>query len=131
VPTRQPADVANEVSMKLISSHVRAAAIATLIATPALADGPAYVGTWASAPAQCRVGQEEENAPMIMRRDGYDQHEAHCKFTAIARKGSDWTVKARCTVEGNNVNLNLMLAIAGDRLTIRDERGPSTYQRCR
>jgi hypothetical protein len=34
-------------------------------------------------------------------------------------------------VEGNNVNVNLTLAVSGDRLTVRDERGPSTYQRCR
>jgi len=66
---------------------------------------------------------------MVLRRDGYDQHEAHCKFTRVA-KGGAWSVKARCVVEGNNVNINLTLAVAGDRLTVRDERGPSTYRRC-
>ena len=116
--------------MTSIFRHFRGAAIAALVAAPALAQTPAYVGTWASDPAQCRVGQEEENAPMIVRRDGYDQHEAHCRFTSIAPKGATWSVKARCTVEGNSVNLDLTLAVSGDRLTVRDERGPSTYQRC-
>ncbi len=117
--------------MKPIFSRLPVAAIVAIIATPALAQSPAYVGTWASEPAQCRVGQEEDNAPMIMRRDGYDQHEAHCKFTTVTPKGADWSVKARCTVEGNNMNINLTLAVAGDRLTVRDEHGASTYQRCR
>jgi hypothetical protein len=107
------------------------AAIAALLATPALAQSPAYAGTWASEPAQCRVGQEEENAPMVMRRDGYDQHEAHCRFTSVSPKGAGWSVRARCVVEGNNVNVNLTLAVSGDRLTVRDARGPSIYRRCR
>ena len=106
------------------------AATVALAATPALAQSPAYVGTGASEPAQCRVGQEEENAPMIMRRDGYDQHEAHCKFTSVSAKGAAWTVRARCMVEGSNVDTKLTLAVTGDRLTVRDEHGPSTYQRC-
>jgi hypothetical protein len=116
--------------MTPIFSRFRDAAFAVLVATPALAQSPAYVGTWASDPAQCRVGQEEENAPMIMRRDGYDQHEAHCRFANVAPKGAAWSVRARCMVEGNNMNLNLTLAVAGDRLTVRDEHGSSTYQRC-
>jgi hypothetical protein len=117
--------------MTSIFCSLRGAAIAALVATPALAQSPAYVGTWASEPVQCRVGQEEENAPMIMRRDGYDRHETHCKFSSVSPKGAAWTVKARCMVEGNNVNISLTLSVTGNRLTIRDERGPSTYLRCR
>jgi hypothetical protein len=117
--------------MTPIFRRFRGVAVAALVATPALAQTPAYIGTWATEPAQCRVGQEEENAPMIMRRDGYDQHEAHCRFTSVSPKGAAWSVRARCMVEGNNMSLNLALAVTGDRLTVRDEHGPSTYQRCR
>ncbi len=117
--------------MTSIFRRSRVAVIAALVATPALARSPAYVGTWASEPAQCRIGQEEESAPMIMRRNGYDQHEAHCKFTSVSPKGAAWSVRARCMVEGNKMNIKLTLAVARDRLTVRDERGPSTYQRCR
>ena len=121
--------------MTSIVRSVRVAAIAALVAIPALAQSPAqspaYVGTWASQAAQCRLGQEEENAPMLMRRDGYDQHETHCKFTSVAPKGAAWSVRGRCMVEGDNVNINVTLSVTGDRLTIRDEGGPSVYQRCR
>jgi hypothetical protein len=117
--------------MTSIFRRLRGVVIAALVATPALAQSADYVGTWASDPAQCRIGQEEENAPMVMRRDGYDQHEAHCRFASVARKGAAWSVRARCVVEGNKLNVNLTLSVSGDRLTIRDERGPSTYQRCR
>jgi len=117
--------------MTSIFRGFRGAAIAALVATPALAQSPAYVGTWASKPAQCRVGQEEESAPMIMRRDGYDQHETHCRFTSVSPKGAAWAVRGRCMVEGDNVNINVTLSVTGDRLTIRDTGGPSTYQRCR
>ena len=107
-----------------------AAVAAGALVAAAHAQTPAYVGKWASQPAQCRVGQEKENAPMVMRRDGYDQHEAHCKFTSVRQKVRVWAVKAHCTVEGDDVDLDLTLEVADNHLTIRDKNGASTYRRC-
>jgi hypothetical protein len=100
---------------------------------PADANGknPAYVGTWASQTAQCRVDQSEQNAPLIMRRNGYDQHEAHCSFSNIRQKGATWTVRAACSVEGDKQTHSLTLSVADNRLTMRDEHGPRVLQRCR
>ncbi|MEA2904569.1 MAG: hypothetical protein QOI12_1956 [Alphaproteobacteria bacterium] len=106
------------------------AAVAT-DAGDAFAQAPPYVGTWASRTAQCRVGQESQNAPLIMRRDGYDQHEAHCKFTSVRAQGPAWAVKAQCMVEGDTQNMDLVLQVSGNRLTIRDEAGARTLERCR
>ena len=91
-----------------------------LVPRPAAAKaGPNYVGTWASQPAQCSVGQELENAPLVMTRNGYDQHEAHCTFTRIANAGpNSWSVEGACSVEGNAQTMRLNLAVSADRLTI-------------
>jgi hypothetical protein len=101
---------------------------------PASANGkdPAYVGTWASQPAQCKADQsDQEKAPLIMRRNGYDQHETHCTFSNIRAKGGTWTVRAACSVEGDKQTHALTLSVADNRLTMRDEHGPRVLQRCR
>ena len=104
---------------------------AAIIPNRAAAQTPTYAGTWGSQPAQCRLGQESQDAPMVVRRDGYDQHEAHCKFSSIRAQGPTWAVKARCTVEGDTQNLALVLRVSGNRLTIRDDAGARTLQRCK
>ena len=107
------------------------AAMGVFVACAAQAQTPAYVGTWASEPAQCTVGQEEENAPLIIKVRGYDQHETHCEFTSVSNIGSGWAAKASCDVEGDHQNLSLTLTVAGNRLTIHDKRGDSIYRLCR
>jgi hypothetical protein len=105
-------------------------ALVALAGSPVQAQTPPYAGKWASQPSQCRVGQEKENAPMIMRRDGYDQHETHCKFTLVRPQMPAWLMKGKCTVDGGHVDIDLTLELAGNRLTVRDENGASSYQRC-
>jgi hypothetical protein len=113
------------------TASVAMLAAAATIPEGALAQTPAYVGTWGSQPAQCRLGQDQQDAPMIIKRDGYDQHETHCKFSSIRAKGPAWTVNAKCTVEGDTQNPTLVLRVSGNRLTIQDEAGTRTLQRCR
>jgi hypothetical protein len=110
---------------------VAALAAAAIIPDAALAQTPAYVGTWASRPAQCRLGQEVQDAPMIIKRDGYDQHEAHCKFNSVQAQGKAWTVKAKCMVEGDTQDYGFVLQVSGNRLTIKDEAGTRNLARCR
>jgi hypothetical protein len=100
---------------------------------PSSANGknPAYVGTWASQPAQCNADQsDQEKAPLIMRRDGYDQHETHCTFSNIRAKSGTWTVRAACSVEGDKQTHTLTLSVSNNRLTMRDQ-GSRVLQRCR
>src|SRR5262245_22631682 len=113
------------------ATALAAAIVPGTAAAQSPAQSPAYVGTWASRPAQCRVDQSSQNAPLIMRRDGYDQHEAHCRFTSVRAQGPAWAVKARCTVEGDTQEMDLVLQVSGNRLTIRDEGGARTLERCR
>jgi hypothetical protein len=118
-----------------LASALAAIAAFALITAPAHRVGaepkqPAYVGTWASKPAQCKIDQSMEGAPLIMRRDGYDQHEAHCTFSNIQAKGSTWTLRATCSVEGDKQTIPLTLSVAKDRLTIGDKFGKRVLQRC-
>jgi hypothetical protein len=106
-------------------------AIAALASQSASAQTPEYVGTWATQAAQCRLGQESQDAPMIIRRDGYDQHEAHCTFKSISKRGTTWTALASCMVEGDTQELGFTMQVAGNRLTIRDEFGTRVLTRCR
>jgi hypothetical protein len=97
----------------------------------AFANGATYVGVWASKLDQCKVGQEMENAPLIMKTKGYDRHEAHCVFGSISRKGSTWKTRAKCDIEGDKRKLGLTLSVTGDRLTVKySDGGSESYQRC-
>jgi hypothetical protein len=99
---------------------------------PAAAQSPAYVGTWAVRASQCGVGQDKQNAPLVMGRRGYDQHEAHCSFTSVRQQGAGWRVQASCSVEGDKQKHAFTLSVAGDRLTLREDGLRAvTYRRCK
>ncbi len=101
-----------------------------LASAPALAEDPAYVGTWASDLAQCKNPQETQDAPMVVAKDRYDQHEVHCAFTSIEGAAPDWKVKADCTVEGSSEPLEFTLTASGDTLTVTDDTGGRDLQKC-
>ena len=106
-------------------------ALAPLIADAAHARSPAYVGTWASSRQQCRIDQSRQNAPLILRRNGYDQHEAHCTFASVSQAGAGaWRARARCSVEGDRQNHTITLTVRGNRLTLREGRGSRLLMRC-
>lgn len=117
-----------------IRNAVRVACLAGTVAvlpSAAVAQTPAYVGTWAAKPTHCKLGQEDPNAPMLLRRDGYDQHEAHCTFKSVRRQGKAWAVKAQCEVEGDKQAHDFTFAVAGQRLMVGDGRGSRILRRCR
>ena len=95
----------------------------------ARAQSSAFAGTWAEKPAQCRLGQEAEGAPMVIRRDGYDEHETHCRFTSVRQRGAAWAIAAQCVVDGDNQRINMTLTPAGDRLQIGGDFS-RTLRRC-
>ena len=108
-------------------------ATAIVLAIPAHAAGPAYVGTWGNDTAQCKVPQEQEGAPLIITAKGYDQHEAHCTFTSVKKKGSAWKVRANCSVEGDSQKDILLLRVTGDVLlfTVGNHKFSNTLTRCK
>jgi hypothetical protein len=93
------------------------------------AQSPDYVGTWAEKTAQCRLGQDREDAPMVMKKSGYDEHETHCSFTSVRKRGASWAVAAKCSVDGDNQNIKMTLKRAGNRLEIGGDL-TRTLQRC-
>jgi hypothetical protein len=110
---------------------VAAALIALALSSPAHAAEPAYVGTWASDLAQCKVEQDRQEAPLVMTEKGYDQHETHCRFKSADGADNQWTVKADCTVEGSDTPYDFTLTVSGDTLTMGDEHGSNDLLRCK
>jgi Protein of unknown function (DUF3617) len=78
-----------------------AAAMALGSTTALAAKAPAYAGTWGTNAKQCANPQDVQDAPMAISATGYDQHETHCTFSNIKRKGLNWKMKASCSVEGD------------------------------
>jgi len=116
----------------LVVGCVLVLAVAGAAFEPAAAQSPAYVGTWAVKAAHCRLGQDKQNAPLIMRRRGYDQHEAHCRFTSVRQQGAGWRVQASCSVEGDKQKHAFTLSVAGSRLTLREDGLRAVaYRRCK
>ncbi|HYD15708.1 MAG TPA: hypothetical protein VEA77_04850 [Hyphomicrobium sp.] len=107
-------------------------AVAAIAAThPANAADPAYVGTWASDVAQCKVDQSRQEAPLVLSKDGYDQHETHCKFKSVDESDGQWNVKSDCTVEGSAQPYDFTLTVSGDTLTVADEAGSRDLLICK
>jgi hypothetical protein len=55
-----------------------------------------YIGTWGTGPAQCALGQEREDAPLIMTATGYDQYKRHCSFRSGALAQSARLERSAC-----------------------------------
>ena len=100
-------------------------------ATPALAEDT-YEGTWASDLAQCKLSQDDLNAPLVLQKDRYDQHEAHCTFKSVTPgSAGEWKVTSECTVEGAAQPYDFALVLSGDTLTVSDDTGSRDLLRCK
>lgn len=102
-----------------------------LALAPAHAADPPYVGTWASDLAQCKVDQSRQEAPLVLAKDRYDQHETHCTFKSVEGADPDWTVKSECTIEGSAEPYDFTLTVSGDTLTVTDEAGSRDLLLCK
>lgn len=123
----RPARPSVALALTALAVNVAAHAFA---APPAHAADPAYVGTWASDLAQCGVAQERPEAPLVISKDGYDQHETHCRFTSVDGEDGDWRVKSECTVEGSAQPYDFTLTVSGTTLTVTDEAGSRDLLSC-
>jgi hypothetical protein len=112
--------------------YLRLAIVVALIPwASSSASATTYVGTWAANAAQCGVDQSRQNAPLVIGRGRYDQHETHCTFTSLRKSGaSTWRMRARCTVAGNRQTHTFSLAVDGDALAMRDRYGVRKLVRC-
>ena len=67
--------------MRTLLDSAAALLIAALLsAGAARADDPPFVGKWSLDPNYCSTVQEDQNAPLVIAKDRYDQHESHCTF---------------------------------------------------
>lgn len=91
-----------------------------------------YEGTWASDLAQCKLPQEDLNAPLVISKDRYDQHEAHCTFKSVTPgSANEWKIASECTVEGAAEPYDFTLVVSGDTLTVSDDTGARDLLRCK
>jgi hypothetical protein len=118
--------------MRMTTARVCAVVIAALLgASAARADDPPFVGTWSLDPTYCSAGQETENAPLVMTKERYDQHESHCTFKSVEAKDSDWRITSECTAEGSAMPYDFTLTVSGDTLTFTDSGGARDFLRCK
>lgn len=113
----------------LALATIAAASLAASL--PARAADPAYVGTWASDLAQCKVPQERQEAPLVLSKDGYDQYETHCTFKSVDGADGEWKVKSDCTVEGAAEPYDFTLTVSGETLTVTDDTGSRDLLLCK
>lgn len=104
---------------------------ALLSPVPALAADAAYIGTWANDKAQCKIAQDKEGAPMVFTKDGYDQHETHCKFKSVDGKDNTWKVASECIVEGDAQKWDFTLMVDSDKMFMGDDTDGDELIRCK
>ena len=119
-PAEKPAEAAAEKPAEAAAPAADASASAE----------PAYVGTWADNPEQCSKPQDDDDAPMIVAKNRFDQHEAHCEFTTVSANQDEWKVSAKCSVEGDEQPDDFGMSVAEKELTMIDDIGTQTYMRC-
>ena len=98
---------------------LKLAVLVTALGTCAAQAGqPAYVGTWGKDAAQCKNSQETSDAPMLIAKNGYDSHEAHCTFSSIKKSGNTWTMRTTCSVQGDQQVGKMTLSVNGETVTV-------------
>ena len=102
-----------------------------LASLPLRADDAPYAGTWALDVSKCKVPQDSQDAPLIIAKDRYDQHEVHCTFKSVTPRDGDYKVAGDCQVEGNQQAYDFTLTVSGDTLTFTDEAGARDFLRCK
>ena len=75
--------------------------------------------------------RKTQNAPLVIAKDRYDQHESHCTFKSVEGKDSDWKIASDCTVEGSAMPYDFTLTVSGDTLTFTDSGGARDFLRCK
>jgi len=108
-----------------------AAAALALAIEPIRAEDAPYIGTWALDIATCKTPQDSQDAPLVIAKDHYDQHEVHCSFKSVTPKDSDYKISGDCMVEGNPQAYDFTLTVSGDTLTFTDEAGARDFLRCK
>lgn len=86
--------------------------------------GATFIGQWTAEPGDCT-----DTTSVTTRRASIGA--SRCDFGDVVRTGPGWSVRARCTSQGRTWSANVELAVNGDRLTWRSERGSQEYHRCR
>lgn len=115
-----------------IKTTFAALAAGAALATAALAADPTFVGTWAGDLGQCKVPQDKAEAPLILTKDRYDQHEAHCTFKKVESTGEgSYQINSICVVEGDNQPYDFSLTVSGDTLTVTDDTGSRDLLQCK
>lgn len=112
------------------ATEAEAEAASAEAAAEAASAEAAYAGTWADDAAQCVNAQDVEDAPMVISKDRFDQHEAHCEFTSVSGHGNEWKVSSKCSVQGDEQAYDFGMSLTGDKLTMIDDAGPHVYTRC-
>lgn len=117
-------------SLSILAAVMALAAVGA-DAAPAATANPGYVGTWSADPARCKVPQDRQGAPMVLRRTRYDQHEAHCAFKSVRRASNAWWVSAQCIVEGAKQPDRFTLRLKGDTLVMAHGKNAVSLKRCK
>jgi hypothetical protein len=103
----------------------------SLTALPASTDDSSYIGTWGVDAEHCKVAQDQEGAPYIFSKDGYDQHEAHCTFKSVTRDAGKFKFTSECMVEGDMQSDDTVITVSGDTLIWGDGREAPNLMRCK
>ncbi len=116
-------------SPRLITAAIFAGVMSGIAAFPVQAAD--YTGTWAADLSQCKMGQDSQDAPLIITAKGSDQHESHCTFEGLKSSGAgEWSGKAACSIEGDKQSFDIKMTVSGDTLTLTEDGAARDLLRC-
>jgi hypothetical protein len=101
-------------------------------ASPSLAGVQSILGTWGAHISACSRHSAARTGylPMIVTSRGARAGGASCVFHDMRQHDGSWTGVARCSSAGERWTSRVQLALSGNRLIWKSERGLQKYVRC-
>jgi hypothetical protein len=101
-------------------------------ASPSLPRLQSILGTWGAHISACSKHSAARTGylPMIVTGRGARAGASSCVFHDMRQHDGSWTGVARCTSAGERWTSRVQLALSGNRLIWKSERGSQKYVRC-
>jgi peptidoglycan hydrolase-like protein with peptidoglycan-binding domain len=91
---------------------------------------PLFAGTWRPEVESC--GADGDEAPLRITSARAETAGGRCDFDSVWRESEGtWRVRAKCSVNGETWQANILLRVTGQRLIWNSEHGRAQYLRCK
>jgi len=120
-------------TLAFVACLASASVVAIVVPASARSTKPAaYVGTWATSLAECKIPLTDKNGPAVLTEKDYTQAQTHCTFGPLVYRRYAWHTKVACDTAGAKQDDTLEISVSHDALMMVWGKSQATvdYARC-